>query len=86
MNPYEIQYTERAIHALEKLPTKKLKRQITNKIDKLVDSEAQGGIRVRGISSNVYRIRSGDYRILYTIDRDFKINILDIGHRKDIYR
>ena len=86
MNPSEIRYTDRAIHALEKLPTKKLKRQIRNRIDRLADSETHGGTRVRGISSDVYRIRSGDYRILYALEGGSRITILDIGHRKDIYR
>lgn len=32
-------------------------------------------------------IRVGDYRIIYSInDADRIIKILDIGHRKDIYR
>lgn len=34
-----------------------------------------------------YRIRQGDYRILYTIDdNEQKIRIVKVGHRKDIYR
>jgi len=36
---------------------------------------------------NGYRIRSGDYRIIYQIkDRELLILILDIGHRRDIYQ
>lgn len=34
-----------------------------------------------------FRIRIGDYRILYDVyDRDRMVLILRIGHRKDIYR
>ncbi|MBF0458159.1 MAG: type II toxin-antitoxin system RelE/ParE family toxin [Nitrospirae bacterium] len=34
-----------------------------------------------------WRIRIGDYRIIYEIDDNRKdVTILDIGHRKDIYR
>ena len=33
-----------------------------------------------------YRIRVGDYRIIYEIfDRVLLIDVIDIGHRKDIY-
>ena len=33
-----------------------------------------------------YRIRSGDYRIIYTIDnQELLVLILTIGHRKDVY-
>ena len=52
----------------------------------MAGSETYGGTRVRGASSDVYRIRSGDYRILYTLEGGSRITILDIGHRKDIYR
>lgn len=35
----------------------------------------------------VYRIRSGDYRVLYVVrNSPDQIVILDIGHRKDVYR
>ena len=34
-----------------------------------------------------YRIRQGDYRILYTIDdSDRQVEIVKIGHRREIYR
>lgn len=37
--------------------------------------------------SRVYRIRSGDYRILYSVNENTgEILILDIGHRKNVYR
>jgi mRNA interferase RelE/StbE len=33
-----------------------------------------------------YRIRVGDYRVIYLIeDRDVKVFVIDIGHRKEIY-
>jgi mRNA interferase RelE/StbE len=37
--------------------------------------------------SGAYRIRVGDYRVIYDID-DYSqiIEVLDIGHRRDIYR
>ncbi|MEW6201766.1 MAG: type II toxin-antitoxin system RelE/ParE family toxin [bacterium] len=34
-----------------------------------------------------YRLRIGDYRVIYNIDNEMRIiNILSIGHRKEIYR
>ena len=33
-----------------------------------------------------WRIRSGDYRVIYEIeDSQRRVTILDIGHRKDVY-
>jgi len=34
-----------------------------------------------------YRLRSGDYRIIYSVEDNAKIvKILSIGHRKEVYR
>lgn len=34
-----------------------------------------------------YRIRAGDYRILYVVnDQDHIVTILAVGHRRDVYR
>lgn len=35
----------------------------------------------------LYRVRQGDYRILYEIvDHDHTVTIIKIGHRRDVYR
>jgi mRNA-degrading endonuclease RelE of RelBE toxin-antitoxin system len=68
---------------------KKLRRQIVAKVQqlasdpfpataKLIQSMADGEDRV-------YRVRSGDYRILYCV-RGVIVCVLDIDHRKDVYR
>jgi mRNA interferase RelE/StbE len=34
-----------------------------------------------------YRIRAGDYRVLYAVnDKDHIVTILAVGHRRDVYR
>ena len=33
-----------------------------------------------------YRIRQGDYRILYLIDASSTVTIVKIGHRREVYR
>ena len=44
-----------------------------------------GGQNLHG--QDAYRIRVGDYRILYVIDDAARrIDIIAIGHRRDIYR
>jgi len=45
-----------------------------------------GNKKLKGEYQNFYRIRIGDYRVLYSIKDKIKIiDIRQIGHRKDIY-
>lgn len=83
-------YTETALSSLEKIQPAKVRRQIRKKIDDLLNEPHPPGSRkIRGTrqDEDVYRIRSGDYRVLYQVRGDnSEIVILDIGHRKDVYR
>ncbi len=37
--------------------------------------------------TNFFRIRIGDYRVIYSIDDTHKmVKILDMGHRREVYR
>lgn len=43
-------------------------------------------IKMKGYD-NQYRIRIGNYRVRYLINKkEFEVVILDVAHRKDIYR
>ncbi|MCX5888678.1 MAG: type II toxin-antitoxin system RelE/ParE family toxin [Deltaproteobacteria bacterium] len=51
----------------------------------------QGNPRPQGAKKlgggDAYRIRVGDYRVLYTIDDAFqKIEVSAVGHRREVYR
>jgi mRNA interferase RelE/StbE len=49
-----------------------------------INPRTMGYIKLKG--RNGYRIRSGDYGIIYTIfDSELIIDIITIGHRKDVY-
>jgi len=85
---YIYAYTKASLDALAAMP-KDVRRQIKRKIDGLAEGSTRQGIKLRGVldgTHHVYRIRSGHYRILYSIRDDSKIIVLDIGHRRDIYR
>lgn len=65
---------------------KKAVLTIKTAISRLADNpRPQGYIKLKG--EEAYRIRVGNYRILYEIDDDKVIvTIVAAGHRKDIYR
>lgn len=85
---YGFAYHDKALAFLRSLD-KKLRRQVVKKIQKLSANPTPKGFKpLKGIEDGgdkVYRVRSGDFRILYVF-RNPTILILDIDNRKDIYR
>lgn len=70
---------------LLELPDEILKR-IDTAIEKLHQQPRPHGI-VKLEGQNLYRIRIGDYRIIYIIEDKHKmVEIIKIGHRKDVYK
>lgn len=41
--------------------------------------------RMAGYGKNVFRLRVGDIRVIYLVNRDSSIEILDINYRGNIY-
>ena len=84
---YKITFKNSAYKELERLP-KSTVRKIAIAIDKLADNPKPIGIKkLKDSSEDLYRIRVGDYRVIYAINEGIRIvNILRIGHRKDIYK
>ena len=85
---YEIDIAEKLEKRLEKLP-KNDKERILEKIDSLAHNpRPEDCKKLQGNRKPpLYRVRSGVYRIIYTIRDDVLIVlIVDIGHRKEIYR
>jgi mRNA interferase RelE/StbE len=87
---YGFAYSERALAFLNTIPPK-FRKQIVAKITALAGNPHPAGHKiVQGMKNGeeiVYRIRSGDYRMLYVVRTDpSHIVVLDIDHRKDVYR
>lgn len=83
--PYTIILKRSAERELDELSEEVFTR-ITDRIQELeLDPRRQGSKKLRG--SNSYRIRIGDYRVIYTIDDRLEtVEIVAVGHRRDIYR
>lgn len=77
--------SSKADRQLKKLP-REMHQVIINKIEKLsVDSYPVGSNKLEG--RNGWRIRIGDYRVLYTVDEEVReLSILSVAHRRDAYR
>ncbi|SFP79834.1 mRNA interferase RelE/StbE [Amycolatopsis arida] len=83
---YRIEITRSALRALAKLD-KPIRRRLQHRIDQLAeDPRPHGAIALQGLSG-AYRVRAGDYRVIYTIEDDrLLVVVIDLGHRRDSYR
>lgn len=84
---YQITITQSALKEL-----KQLQKPVVQKIEKLISGLAinprpVGVKKLKGNNENIYRVRSGDFRVVYAIEDAVRIvEIRKIGHRKDIYQ
>jgi mRNA interferase RelE/StbE len=88
MTKYKLQFDKRYLKDLQKIP-QQFRKQICEKVENLaVNPRPEGYTKLSGSKKHVlYRIRCGDYRIVYTIQDDVLIVIvIEVGHRKEIYR
>jgi mRNA interferase RelE/StbE len=82
---YKIFIKPSAAKELESVPTKD-RRRLATKIKSLGSNPRPPGCeKLSGLER--YRIRQGNYRVLYEIQDDVLIVlVVKVGHRKDVYR
>ena len=90
---YEILITDICLNLIEKIPDKKIRRTILNRIERLSDEpEKQGKMLVKDLSGFRSIHAAGRYRIIYKIDKQTVIiyvlaaGIRKEGDKKDIYK
>ncbi len=84
--PYSIQFTSRARRDLEGLDRAAQLRQRTH-IDRLAANPIPAGAKKLHGGEPYYRIRVGDYRVVYQVDgKQLVVIVVKIGHGKEIYR
>jgi mRNA interferase RelE/StbE len=82
---YRVEILRRAQKQLDRLPIQDVER-IAAAIEALADdSRPEGSKKLSGRSG--WRIRVGQYRVIYEVEDRIRIlTVLDVGHRKDVYR
>ena len=85
MAKYKIAIKKSAAKELEDIPKKDLQK-IIKRIQALAQNpRPQGAQKLSG--QQHFRVRQGDYRIVYSVnDKDLIVDIVKIGHRREIYR
>lgn len=86
MASYEIEISRTAEKQLKKLPQAD-QRRVARAMLALADDPFPRGSRKLVGYEDVFRVRVGRYRILYSVsEKSLIILVLKIGHRKAIYR
>ncbi len=85
---YRVEFSSNSKKQLKKYDKNTIKRIISS-IESLTESPYNHphSKRMKGIEGNIYRLRVGDFRIIYEIfDNKVLIFIIKIGSRGDIYK
>lgn len=81
----KIEFTESALHQAKKLPQSVWLRLVP-RIESLVHNPFPVGSKQLVGLPGVYRIRMGDYRVVYRFHKTGKvITVVRIAHRREIY-
>jgi len=85
MARYNLQFKESVRKDFRQIPKKDVLR-ILAKIEALADNPMP--LQAEKLSGDdKYRIRQGNYRILYRIeDEILMVTVVKVGHRRDVYR
>ena len=84
---YSIEVSNAARRQLRKLD-KPTQRKVARRIDRLaIDPRPPGVVKLTDVTPPAYRVRVGQFRILYTINDDqLVILVVRVAHRSEAYR
>ncbi|MCL0052980.1 type II toxin-antitoxin system RelE/ParE family toxin [Dehalococcoidales bacterium] len=82
---YEVRIVPAAEREMDKLPTP-VHTRLSRRILSLEGNPRPRGAKKLG-GREEYRLRVGDYRVLYTIDdKGCMVTVFAVGHRREVYR
>jgi len=83
---YSIEFQPSARKALDSLP-RTIQIRIGQALNALTKGPHPPGSKKLSGKHDIWRLRVGDYRVLYTIERcKLVILVLKVGHRREVYR
>jgi mRNA interferase RelE/StbE len=82
---YSLLIKPSAVKELEALPAKDRRRIVTRIEELAAEPRSHGCEKLTGLEQ--YRLRQGDYRVLYSVDDETRVVlVVKVGHRRDVYR
>ncbi len=83
---YQVELRPAALRDFKRLPLE-IQRRIRPAVDRLAANPRPPGVDKLAARGNRYRIRVGDYRIVYEIrDAVLLVMVFRIAHRREAYR
>ena len=83
---YRIEFAKPAAKQFKAIPLQEQQR-LKPKIDALANEPRPSGMVKLAGEDDLYRIRVGNYRIIYAIEDDqLLVLVVKVGHRRDVYR
>ncbi len=87
MAEYRLRIKPSAAREIDALDSKRDRQRIIQRIAALSPEPRPSACEKLSGSASKYRIRQGDYRIVYAIDDAARIvEVVKVGHRRDVYR
>ncbi len=84
---YEVRLAPQVARVLRKTRDRELVQRLVSAIGELATTPRPAGCRKLEGQDDLWRIRVGDYRIIYSIDDGaLLILVITLGNRRDVYR
>jgi mRNA interferase RelE/StbE len=83
---YRLLIKPSAMEEIEAVSTKRDRQRIVRRIAALATEPRPRGCEKLAGATSVYRVRQGRYRVLYSVDDSARtVDVLKVGHRRDVY-
>ena len=87
MARYRLSIKRSAARELEAVAQKTDRQRLVARIEALAEDPRPPGCEKLAGRSDRYRVRQGDYRVVYSVDDAARIvQIVKVGHRREVYR
>jgi mRNA interferase RelE/StbE len=84
---YSLSIKPSAAKELQSISDKVTLTRLIEKVKSLATQPRPSGSEKLAGRPNLYRVRQGNYRVIYSVDDEARVvDVVKVGHRKDVYR
>jgi len=84
---YSLSIKPSAAEELQSISDKATLTRLIEKVKSLATQPRQSGSEKLAGRPNLYRVRQGNYRVIYSVDDEARVvDVVKVGHRRDVYQ